>query len=223
MPYIAAEVNKRLGSGGGAVRRTLKLTSPMMQGDDVKELQTALNAKGFSVGVADGIFGKATDVAVKAFQAANKLTADGIVGALTWAAIDHEAPATPEPTPYAPPTTPTPMYRVRKSWDDAITQAGAFKELAGATILADALVGYKVFDENGNAVYDPAVGKPSPGEPSGEPPPEAADAYEWAVARGLFTGDGDGGYDWQGVGNQGRACGGFDAVLRAVIAEYVNR
>lgn len=59
--------------------RTLKKG---FKGSDVKKLQKALNSKGYSVGKygADGSFGNDTKSAVKKFQKANKLTADGIVG-----------------------------------------------------------------------------------------------------------------------------------------------
>ena len=67
------------------VRRTLRRGS---QGEDVRELQNALNAWGYNCGTADGIFGKATESAVKAFQKANGLTVDGVVGRATWAALD---------------------------------------------------------------------------------------------------------------------------------------
>lgn len=47
-------------------------------------IQERLNAKGFNCGAVDGIFGSGTEAAVKAFQRAMGLTADGIVGVDTW-------------------------------------------------------------------------------------------------------------------------------------------
>lgn len=49
------------------IGRVLCLTSPMQRGDDVKALQAALIAKGATI-KADGIFGQATETAVKAAQ-----------------------------------------------------------------------------------------------------------------------------------------------------------
>lgn len=60
--------------------RYLKLTSPYMHGGDVMQLQAALEAKGFSPGPVDGIFGPKTQKAVQDFQASAALTVDGIVG-----------------------------------------------------------------------------------------------------------------------------------------------
>ncbi|HWQ59036.1 MAG TPA: peptidoglycan-binding protein [Clostridia bacterium] len=50
-------------------------------------LQSALINACFNPGVIDGIFGTKTQAAVVAFQKANNLTADGIVGPKTWAAL----------------------------------------------------------------------------------------------------------------------------------------
>ena len=43
------------------------------------------------------------------------------------------------------------LYRVRKSWDDAKSQTGAYKSLDNAK--AECAEGYTVYDSNGNAVY----------------------------------------------------------------------
>lgn len=55
--------------------------------DQVKALQQALIALGYLEGDADGIFGKNTETAVKAFQKENGLTDDGIAGAQTQSAL----------------------------------------------------------------------------------------------------------------------------------------
>src|SRR5215208_611929 len=49
----------------------------------VRTLQQLLRARGHAVTV-DGDFGAQTENAVKAFQQSNGLTADGVVGPLTW-------------------------------------------------------------------------------------------------------------------------------------------
>lgn len=48
-----------------------RLTSPMMRGENVKLMQAALNACGYDCGKADGICGKATMAAVRAFATAH--------------------------------------------------------------------------------------------------------------------------------------------------------
>lgn len=45
------------------------------------------------------------------------------------------------------------MYRVRKSWNDAKTQVGAYKVLENAKKAADKNPGYNVYDEKGKKVY----------------------------------------------------------------------
>jgi peptidoglycan hydrolase-like protein with peptidoglycan-binding domain len=55
----------------------------------VRDLQEALKALGFDPGPIDGMFGTTTETAVKAFQQARDITADGIVGKVTWINIDE--------------------------------------------------------------------------------------------------------------------------------------
>ncbi|WP_027623991.1 N-acetylmuramoyl-L-alanine amidase [Clostridium lundense] len=64
-------------------QRLLKLTSPLMYGEDIKELQKDLVAIGFKLSV-DGYYGAATINAVKKFQSLHAwLDVDGMVGEKT--------------------------------------------------------------------------------------------------------------------------------------------
>lgn len=54
-------------------------------------------------------------------------------------------------------TTKISLYRIRKSWDDSKSQMGAYSVLENAKKACDKLKGYKVFDNEGNIVYEPAV------------------------------------------------------------------
>ena len=67
-------------------------------GDAVKTLQDKLNALGYNSGSVDGIFGAKTYAAVTAFQKANSLGVDGIVGKLTWGKLYGVSPAMPVET-----------------------------------------------------------------------------------------------------------------------------
>lgn len=62
------------------------------KGDKVRVLQELLLGRGYDLGTygADGDFGAATEKAVKKFQTANKLAADGIVGEKTWRKLLRE-------------------------------------------------------------------------------------------------------------------------------------
>ena len=82
---LSAEAPVRV-SAHDAEERTLRLQSPLMQGDDVKAVQQALVRAGFAV-TPDGAFGSITDAAVKLFQKQKGLTIDGIVGPATRSAL----------------------------------------------------------------------------------------------------------------------------------------
>ena len=60
---------------------------PGDQGLQVKRLQRALARLGYKPGAVDGDYGTATQTALKAFQQASKLTADGVLGPKTLAAL----------------------------------------------------------------------------------------------------------------------------------------
>jgi peptidoglycan hydrolase-like protein with peptidoglycan-binding domain len=63
-------------------------------GSNVLAVQTALAAAGFSPGKLDGVMGPKTRAAIKAYQAANGLTVDGIVGKNTAASLSSVPVAT---------------------------------------------------------------------------------------------------------------------------------
>ncbi|HYO64926.1 MAG TPA: peptidoglycan-binding protein [Archangium sp.] len=78
--------------------RELRLES---RGPGVAELQRKLLAAGFDGGVADGIFGRRTETAVKAFQQSRGLVADGIVGTRTWTALGVQVEGEPPEVPFS--------------------------------------------------------------------------------------------------------------------------
>ena len=74
-----------------------------MSGSAISALQTKLQRLGFYSGNLDGIFGPATDLAVKAFQRAAGLIADGIVGPRTDEALANSgAQPVPQTSLYGP-------------------------------------------------------------------------------------------------------------------------
>jgi hypothetical protein len=72
-------------NSGITPRRILRLLTPLMQGGDVRRVQMRLKELGL-IGAADvdGIFGQATDAAVKRFQQNENMTVDGVVGEATF-------------------------------------------------------------------------------------------------------------------------------------------
>lgn len=62
---------------------TLRSLSKGCKGDDVRALQILLKGYGYNCGTVDGVFGSNTDSKVRAYQAAKKLTVDGVAGPAT--------------------------------------------------------------------------------------------------------------------------------------------
>ena len=100
----------------------------MLRGEDVRKLQVDLNMLGFDCGAADGIFGKKTDAAVRAYQAANNLEVDGIVGSKTRCALQLAlesagAPSGEAQTPADKPTEGTEDSGETQAPDEPVTDS----------------------------------------------------------------------------------------------------
>ncbi len=85
-------------SAGALGSRTLRLSDPMMRGEDVRQLQEKLIERGHSVGSsgADGVLGRDTEDGVKAFQTSQGIEVDGIAGPETFGKLTASAPDDPQ-------------------------------------------------------------------------------------------------------------------------------
>lgn len=137
-------VRRSSGSGGGSSYYAPVVPDmPMLYrgctGDAVKTLQEKLNAKGFNSGNVDGIFGAKTYAAVTAFQKANSLGVDGIVGKLTWAKLYDATPVN------VTPVTTQPMLRTG-SRGDAVRKLQELLNAKGYTCgSVDGIFGSKTY------------------------------------------------------------------------------
>jgi peptidoglycan hydrolase-like protein with peptidoglycan-binding domain len=130
---------------------------PGSSGEAVRELQQALKGLGYDPGVVDGQFGSGTESAVKAFQKAQGITVDGIVGDVTWLNIDEAD--TSDPT-IRPGSTGNPVRRAQKRLTlggyDTGGVDGAFGQRTEAAVrrfqgdrglTVDGIVGPRTWDE----------------------------------------------------------------------------
>lgn len=77
------------GTGTASVQPPSTTLKPGDKGTQVKLLQQALKALGYTIGTIDGQYGPGTKAAVQAFQNAQGLSADGLVGPKTLAALQQ--------------------------------------------------------------------------------------------------------------------------------------
>jgi len=98
-------------------------------------------------------------------------------GALTKKYVEpvYVAPVV-EPVPVAPVVEAKQMYRIRLSWGDIKSQIGAYSNIDSAKHLVDQYNQYKVFDNDGNVIYEvvAVAAEPTP-EPVAEPTPIVAE------------------------------------------------
>ncbi|MEO1721220.1 MAG: N-acetylmuramidase domain-containing protein [Pseudomonadota bacterium] len=103
------------------------------RGASVVELQRLLETGGFYEGDLDGVFGRLTFDAVKAFQADEGLHVDGVVGVNTWPALKALAQRNGVPTP-RPKLQEEPLDAVAsKAWD--VVRKGGVGAVSGGGAL----------------------------------------------------------------------------------------
>lgn len=84
------------------------------KGDEVKRIQVTLNALGYNVGDADGIYGSKTKTGVAKYQSDNGLSPDGIVGPQTWQLLMGGAIPQAGPASVSAPQPSIPMGQTRQ-------------------------------------------------------------------------------------------------------------
>jgi peptidoglycan hydrolase-like protein with peptidoglycan-binding domain len=137
-PGFEAERPFTIDGGGGAAPMTHPTLRRGSSGADVSYLQQKLVDAGHSVSV-DGIFGYYTETAVIQFQQSNGLTADGVVGAQTWAALEGGGGSQPAPTP-TPSGSSRPTLRQGARGPDVEYLQGRLDEL-GYNLTVDGIFG----------------------------------------------------------------------------------
>jgi peptidoglycan hydrolase-like protein with peptidoglycan-binding domain len=78
---------------GGANQTSLAAKHIRVPGLTVRQVQGALREARFDPGPVDNKIGQRTIAAIRQFQAANGLTADGVVGRRTWELLSAHEPA----------------------------------------------------------------------------------------------------------------------------------
>lgn len=96
--YLEEELRRRdqeIASLGDELERVHEMRTSLdrptysdIEGKSIKQIQTALKNAGFYKGPLDGKMGPKTKEAIRAFQRANGLMADGVVGKKTLRALD---------------------------------------------------------------------------------------------------------------------------------------
>ncbi|MBD1913977.1 MULTISPECIES: peptidoglycan-binding protein [unclassified Leptolyngbya] len=112
-------------SAAAPVQPLLQLGS---RGEAVQSLQTQLQQQGYYTDATDGIFGRRTQAAVRAWQRSHNLPDDGMVGAETWATLTSPSdPSSASFTTQSPEAPAQPPAETSESSPEATPQPQAAK------------------------------------------------------------------------------------------------
>lgn len=76
-------------------------------------------------------------------------------------------------------TTSRQLYRVRRSWSDAATQIGAYRQLDNAVAMVNKNPSYKVYDSSGKVVYKKGQKQPETSKATHKPQPKPKTKKTW--------------------------------------------
>ena len=127
---------------------TYTLLKKGSRGNSVTQLQQRLISLHYLTGSADGIYGTGTESAVKAFQKANGLTADGIAGSATQKKLyssSAKAAATAKPTATPKPDPASEVLRLGSTGDNVKKMQKRLVELGYLTSGVDGEFGLKTY------------------------------------------------------------------------------
>ncbi|PMC76867.1 hydrolase [Brachybacterium sp. UMB0905] len=137
--------NALTGSSAPSTRSSSSSTQPKLRpgsrGQAVRTLQSKLNQRGASIAV-DGVFGRATESAVRSLQSAAGIGVDAVVGPKTWRALDGNARigGGSTSTPRTPSASGQPKLRPG-SRGDAVRTLQSKLNQRGASIAVDGVFG----------------------------------------------------------------------------------
>ena len=151
------------------------------RGAAVKTLQTELKNQGYYSGKIDGIYGKGTVNAVKAFQKNNSLKADGIAGPLTQAKL-YENKTKAEPAARENTVPETKAETEQAAADDTAAPGSALSFLQGIRNSSGAVNGTLVLSKDGKVFLSWSFGGVDENTCF-----RIASVTKWVTAIGLMT------------------------------------